>query len=46
MLPEDQQARLYQQEQERIAKLTKGTLVEVYRGGHWKNAYENLRHTS
>jgi len=33
MLPEDQQERAYQQEQERIAALTKGTMVEVYRGG-------------
>ncbi len=33
MLPEDQQERAYQQEQKRIAALTTGTLVEVYRGG-------------
>ena len=33
MLPEDQQEKAFQQEGERIAALTKGTMVEVYRGG-------------
>jgi len=33
MLPEDIQAGAYRYEQERIAKLTRGTMVEVYRGG-------------